>query len=50
LKRFCFSDGEAIHQERRDGRGGATAERLDAAGARQRETLKGPGQSDVISV
>jgi hypothetical protein len=39
-KRFCFSDGEAIRQERRDGRGGSTTERLDEAGARQRETLR----------
>jgi hypothetical protein len=39
-KQLCFSDGEAIRQERREGRGVATAERLDAPGARQRETLR----------
>jgi hypothetical protein len=37
---LCFSDGEAIRRERREGRGGSTAERLDEAGARQRETLR----------
>jgi len=37
---LCLSDCEAIRQESREGRGGATAERLDDAGARKRQTLR----------
>jgi hypothetical protein len=37
---LCLSDCEATRQESRDGRGGATAERLDEAGVRKRQTLR----------
>ena len=39
-KSFCFSFGEAIQQEGREGRCGASVERPDAMGARQTETRR----------
>ncbi|MDQ6435545.1 hypothetical protein RB623_15920 [Mesorhizobium sp. LHD-90] len=37
---FCFSFGEAIHKEGREGRCGSSAERPDEVGARQTETRR----------
>ena len=37
---FCFSGGEAIRQERRAGRCGSSAERLDEPGVRRQETRR----------
>jgi hypothetical protein len=39
--RFCFSSGEAIRQEGRAGRCGASAKRHDEPGVRRTETRKG---------
>jgi hypothetical protein len=39
IESFCFSGGEAIHAEGREGRTGGTAERPDKVGARRPETL-----------
>jgi hypothetical protein len=40
-KQFCFAGGEAIRQERREARCGASGERLDEAGARRPKTRMG---------
>jgi hypothetical protein len=40
LDQFCFSDGEAIHAEGREGRCGASAERPDKVGVRRPETRR----------
>ncbi len=51
IESFCFSDGEAIHQEGREGRTSGTADRADAVGARRPETRRaGPVWAKSIAL